>query len=166
MPRSFTSQIDQVTHAQAEWLPRSQDANGGGEQGARLVALTYGAPFLYNNLAIRDTNPHPSDAPGTFDKNPQGIAYDQVYAPYKSALLTSTLNQIVTVQPLMSFDGVTWYDLGSTQTIAAYGGTGPAIPLALYLSTAAQYLPYVAVTVSCATAPTSGVLSGILARLG
>ncbi len=166
------AQIDPVQKQQNEWVPRSPDANGGGKQGMRLVGMTYGVDVLFDALAITDTSAHASTAPAARTPlNPTGSKaepnnFDEVYAPHKTALVTSTLNEAVTLQPTWSADGITYYPFGSTVQVAAYSGTGPAESQIIALSTPSQYLPYVGLSATCTAAPTSGELNGTLARLG
>lgn len=167
MGQQFNSAKQQspVNHESLRWVPRSSDMFGGGSQGATLIVPVVGEDVLFTDLAIRDTVA--VDSPVITNDNPTGTPYDQAYASFKTALFTSTLNQIVTVQPLFTRDyGVTWYPFGTTSTIAAYSGTGPAQTLALALSTPTLYIPFVGVQVSCGTGPTSGLLNGWLERLG
>ena len=173
MGASFAAgQISPVDKVQNEWVPRSQDVNGGGKQGMRLVGLTYGADTLFDALAITDTSAHPSIIPSQRTPlNPTGTKaspnnFDEVYAVQKTALITSTLNEAVTLQPTWSPDGVNYYPFGSTVTVTAYSGTGAASSQIVALSTPSQYLPYVGLVATCATAPTSGELNATLARLG
>ncbi len=162
--RAVTSQQDQ---RQQEWVTRAQDVNGGGPQGLRLVGLTYGEDVMFSALQIRDTAAHASYNGSTPPSNNPNGGWDQVYAPYKTAALVSTLNQSLTVQPVFSRDGgATWYPYDAASTLPAYGGTGPAQTLVLGLSTPSLYLPYVGVQVTAAVAPASGSLSGWLERLG
>jgi len=164
MGNKFVSQISVYTQQQTRWVPRSSDMNGGGEQGGELVMLTYGEEALFNALVITDTTAHQSLA--VANDNPEGVPYDQVYAVYKTALVTSTLNQAVALQPIWSRDRATWYSFGTATNVIAYGGTGPAQTGIIALSTPSQYLPYVGLIATCATAPTSGALNGWLERLG
>lgn len=157
------SQQSPVNHEQLSWVPRSDDRFGGGHQGGRLVMAPFGEDVLFDALAITDTVAHSSNLPVN-SENPTGFAFDSIYAPYKTALFLSTLNQAVSIQPVWSRDLVDWYPFGSAQTIAA--STGAPVPLALALSTPTLYLPFVGVQATCATAPTSGALSGWLERLG
>jgi len=167
-----TTQISPAAQGQLEWVPRSPDVDGGGAQGMRLVGSVYGADALFANLAITDTEAHASIIPSQrASLNPTGTAaspnnFDEVHAVYKTALITSTLNQAVTLQPTWSQDGVTYYPFGTAVTVPAYSGTGAASSQAVPLSTPSQFLPYVGLTATCATAPDSGVLNGTLARLG
>jgi hypothetical protein len=162
MGQSFTYPVDELSKIQWDWVPREQDVNGGGQQGGRLVMLTYGESVLFDGLAIADTTAHMSIAPsGT---NPSGTPYDQVYAVCKTALVVSTLNESVSLQPMWSRDRVNWYAFGSATTVAASSGTAQSTAIAL--STATQYIPYVGLQATCATAPTSGTLSAWLERLG
>lgn len=166
MGASFGRQIDPVQKQQLEWVPRSPDVYGGGQQGMRLFGLTYGEEVLFDasNGTIRDTQPHMSYAPAA--TNPTGTAFDQVYAVFKTVLLVSTLNQAISVQPMFSRDGQNWYPFGNPVNLTAYSGTGAPSTAVVVLSTAQQYIPYAGVQVTCSTAPTSGVLSGWLERLG
>ncbi len=164
MGLSFTFPIAEPEKRQWNWVPREQDVNGGGQQGGNLVMLTYGESVLFNALAITDTNAHMSQEPS--GNNPTDTPYDQVYAVYKTALITSTLNEAVSIQPMWSRDRVNWYPVGSVVTIAAYSGSGTPSSDVVALSTASQYLPYTGIQATCATAPTSGVLNAWLERLG
>lgn len=167
MALSYTQQQDLIQHQQLEWVVRGPDATGGGAQGMRLVGLTYGEEVLFNALAITDTNMHQSNEPGTTGApNPTGIPFDQVYAIYKTALIVSTLNQPVSLQPIWSRDRTNWYPLGSPVVLGAYAGTGTAESTSFALSSPTQYMPYVGVQATCSTAPTGGALSGWLSRLG
>lgn len=165
MGQSFTKQIDELQHRQLEWVPREPDLNGGGNQGGRLVMLPYGESVLFNNLSITDTNAHMSTPPDD-TKNPEGVAYDQVYAVYKTALVTSTLNQAVSLQPMFSRDKINWYQFGSSTTVPAYSGSGNPQNVIISLSTPNAYIPYVGLQATCSTAPTTGNLNGWLERLG
>lgn len=163
----FHSPVSQVNQHEWEWVPRSDDQFGGGHQGMRLVGSAFGQETLFNALQIRDTNPHDSEAPGTDTVNPTGTAFDQVYAVYKTALVQSTLDQSVSLQPVYSPDnGTTWLAFGTATTVNAYGGTGPAQSAIIVLSSPSQYLPLVGLQATCAAAPASGDLNGQLARLG
>lgn len=164
MGQYFTVPVNELTKNQWDWVPREPDVNGGGEQGGRLVMLTYGESVLFDALSITDTTAHMSDAPS--ENNPSGTPFDQVYAPYKTALITSTLNQSVSLQPMWSRDRVNWFPFGTPASVAAYGGTGIAVSAVISLSSPTQYVPYVGVEATCATAPTSGKLNGWLERLG
>lgn len=166
MGRQFGVQIDTVSKEQLEWVPRSVDANGGGPQGMRLVGSVYGTEVWWTALAITDTAPHASPGAAVADPtNPTGTPFDAIYAVYKTALVVSTLNEAVTLQPTASWDGVTYYPVGSAATLPAGTTDSPAATV-IALSTPALYVPYVGLTATCATAPTSGSLSGTLARLG
>ena len=161
MGRQFGVQIDPISKAQLAWVPRSVDANGGGPQGMDLVGAVYGTEVLWDALAITDTAAHASLAAASADPtNPTGTPFDAVYAVYKTALVVSTLNEPVSLQPTVSWDGETYYATGSATSLAA-GGTA-----VLALSSPSLYVPYVGLTATCATAPTSGTLTGTLARLG
>lgn len=152
---------------QQRYVPRATDRNGGGPQGHALVGAVYGEDVMFDALSITSTTTQqPYGGVAIANDNPTGVAFDQVYAVAKTAVLVSTLNQAVTLQPIWSRDGKTWYVFGSTATIAAYSGTGAAQSAVVALSTPSQYLPYVGVTATCATAPTAGVLSGWVERLG
>jgi len=164
MGQSFGKPVDNVSKAQWDWIPRDPDVNGGGSQGGRLVMLTYGESILFEDLPITDTTAHMSLAPS--GANPTGVPFDQVYAPYKTALFTSTLNQAVSLQPMWSRDRVSWYPFGTATSVSAYSGTGNPETGIIALSTPSQYLPYVGIQATCSTAPTSGILSGWLERLG
>lgn len=164
MGQAFTQQMDLLQHQQLEWVPRSPDMNGGGNQGGRLVMQVYGEEVLFNNLAITDTNPHLSQTPS--NQNPTGVPYDQVYAPYKTALVVSTLNQAVSLQPMWSRDRQNWYPFGSAVSVPAYSGSGTPPSAVIPLSTPSQYVPYVGLQATCSTAPTSGTLNAWLERLG
>lgn len=166
MGRQFGVQIDEITKRQLNWVPRSVDAWGGGEQGMRLVGSVFGTETLWANLAIRDTAPHASLTADAADAlNPTGMPYDQIYAPIKTAFVISSLNSAVTLQATWSLDGVTYYPWGSTVTVAAGTTDAPSTGV-LALSTPQQYVPFVGVIATCSTAPTSGVLQGTVARLG
>ncbi len=164
--RQRESQLDPVQKRQNEWVPRSPDVNGGGKQGMRLVGLVFGEEVLFDaaNGTIADTAAHMSHGPTAV--NPTGTNFDQVYAVYKTALVTSTLNQSVSLQPMWSRDGTTWYAFDTATSVTAYSGTGPAQSTTIFLSTPTLYLPYVALQATCATAPTSGELLAWLERLG
>lgn len=149
---------------QQRYVPRATDVNGGGPQGHALVGMVYGEDVLFDNLSITDTSAHQSYGGPLANNNPTGNAFDQAYAPYKTAVGTSTLNEAVSLQPVWSRDGKTWYSFGAATSVAA--STGAAIPWVVALSTPSQYLPYVGVTATCTTAPTSGALNGWLERLG
>jgi|SRR5579875_560026 len=164
MGQAFTYPINDVSKGQWDWIPREPDINGGGAQGGRIVMQAFGESILFNNLAITDTAAHLSLAPS--GKNPTGTPFDQVYAPYKTALVTSTLNQTVSLQPMWSRDRVNWYPFGTATTVNAYSGTGNPQTAVIALSTPNQYIPYVALQATCTTAPTSGYLNGWLERLG
>ncbi len=164
-PNNNLSQQSPVNHEQLYWVPRSLDMWGGGAQGGHLVMSVFGEDVLFDTLAIADTAAHMSAAIST--SNPTGASFDQVYAPYKTGLFTSTLNQSVSLQPMWSRDmGATWYSFGTPVTINAYSGAGTAESGLIALSVPAQYVPFVGVQATCTTAPTSGVLSGWLERLG
>ncbi len=166
MGSSFRSQISPINHEQLRWVPRSDDQNGGGNQGGSLVMSVFGEDVLFNSLAITDTVAHMSQTPGVTNPNPEGTPYDQVYAVQKTAVLESTLNQSVSVQPMWSRDRVNWYAFGTATAVNAYSGSGVAQTAVIALSTPSLYLPYVGLQATCATAPTSGTLSGWLERLG
>ncbi len=152
---------------QQRYVPRSTDRYGGGPQGMALVGAVYGEDVMFDALAITDTATHsPYGGAAVVTDNPTGVSFDQVYATAKTGVFTSTLNQAATLQPVWSRDGSTWYAFGSASTIDAYSGSGTAQATVIPLSTPSQYLPYVGVTATCATAPTSGTLSGWLERLG
>ena len=165
MGNTFRPTVDYTQQHQQDWVPRSPDANGGGRQGMRLVGQTFGEEVLFNALAITDTAMHQGAGPAT--GNPTGTPFDQVYAPIKTALVTSTLNQAVSLQPVWSRDqGATWIPFGAPIDVPAYSGTGPPESAVIPLSTPSQYLPYANLQATCATAPGSGVLNGWLERLG
>ena len=167
MGEQYGVQISEISKQQLRWVPRSPDINGGGPQGHQLVGAVYGQDVLWDALAITDTAAHASLAAAAADtQNPSGGWYDPVYAPYKTALITSTLNEAVSLQPTWSLDGTTYYPWGTATTVDAYSGSGAPVPAILVLSTPAQYLPYVGAMATCATAPTSGTLTGTVARLG
>ena len=149
------------------YVPRAQDEYGGGPQGMALVGAVFGEDVMFDALAITDTTAHqPYGGNPIANDNPTGVAFDQVYAVNKTAVGTSTLNQSVSLQPVWSRDGTAWYAFGSATTVTAYSGSGTAVPWMIPLSTPSQYLPYVGVTATCATAPASGVLNGWVERLG
>lgn len=160
---SVGTQQSPITHEQLRWVPRSADMFGGGAQGGTLVMPIFGEDVLFSALAIRDTIAHQS-LPPVAGANPSGVNFDAAYAVYKTALFTSTLNESVSLQAMWSRDQISWYPFGTAQTIAA--STGAEVPAVLSLSVPTQYLPFVAVQATCATAPTSGVLNGWLERLG
>lgn len=163
MGQSFTYPVDEPSKRQWDWVPREQDVNGGGQQGGRLVMFTYGESVLFNNLAITDTENHLSNPPNGI--NPSGTPYDQVYATHKTALVVSTLNESVSLQPMWSRDRENWYPFGTATTVAASSG-GVVETAVIPLSTPNQYIPYVGLQASCATAPTSGTINAWLERLG
>lgn len=169
MGRAFRvpNAISPVTQAQLDFVPRSEDMNGGGDQGGRLIMLPFGEDVLFNNLSITDTSAHQS----TFTiLNPTGTPFDPVYAVYKTVYVVSTLNEAVTVQPTFTRDYAdatpTWYPYGTTTSVPAYSGTGAAQVAVIALSTPSLYIPFAGISVSCATAPTSGSISAWLERLG
>ena len=162
MGQSFRSQINPISHKQLGWVPREPDVNGGGEQGGQLFMPVYGESVLFDALQIVDATAHMSEAPA--GANPEGTPYDQVYAAHKTALVTSTLNQSVSLQPMWSRDRINWYPFGTPASVAA--STGTAQTAVIPLSTPSQYVPYVGLQATCVTAPTSGALSAWLERLG
>ena len=166
MGQAFRGQVDPIQHEQLVWVPRGPDVYGGGSQGHRLVGLVYGEEVLFddNNGTITDTKTHMSYAPSA--PNPTGTNFDQVYAVYKTALVLSTLNQSVSLQPVWSRDRQNWYAFGSPVTVSAYSGTGNPQSAVVPLSTPSQYVPYVGLQAICTTAPTSGALNAWLERLG
>ncbi len=163
MGQAFNKQIDLIQHQQLEWVPREPDLNGGGNQGMRLVGPVYGESVLFNALQITDTTAHMSLPPS--GNNPEGVPYDQVYAVYKTALVTSTLNQSVSLQAMWSRDRTNWYPFGTAMTVDAYVSGTPQTTI-IALATPSMYLPYVGLQATCATAPVSGVLNAWLERLG
>lgn len=163
MGQAFGKPTDNLSKAQWDWVPREPDINGGGAQGGRLVMQPYGESVLFDNLAITDALAHDSNDPS--GANPTGVPFDQVYAPYKTALITSTLNQSVKLQPMWSRDRVNWYPFGTATTVSTYTGGTPQTAV-IALSTPSQYIPYVGIQATCTTAPSSGVLNGWLERLG
>lgn len=152
------------------YVPRSNDSNGGGAQGHSLVGLTFGEDPLFDvsNGAISDTNAHESYGPGSgqVPANPTGTNFDQVYAVYKTAVVLSTLNKAVSLQPMWSRDGSNWYPFGIAVVVSAYSGSGSPQSETISLSTSSQYVPYVALQAICSVAPTSGTLLAWLERLG
>lgn len=167
MGQQFSAgQISEVIKQQMRWVPRSRDVNGGGPQGGSLVMLPYGQDTVWNTLAITDTTAHPGATAQVAVTNPSGGWFDPVYAVYKTLLVVSTLNEAVSIQPTWSLDGATYYPFGSATTVNAYSGTGDAATAIVVLSTPSQYLPYVSAIATCSTAPTSGTLTGTIARLG
>lgn len=148
---------------QQRYVPRAPDANGGGPQGHALVGLVFGEEVLFDALAITDTAAHDSNGPAS--GNPTGTAFDQAYGVYKTALVTSTLNEAVSIQPQWSRDLTNWYAFGTATAVTAWV-SGAAVGAAIALSGPSLYVPYVRLVATCATAPTSGVLNAWLERLG
>ncbi|NMP20765.1 hypothetical protein [Sulfobacillus harzensis] len=159
-------QISEVIKQQMRWVPRSRDVNGGGPQGGALVMPVYGQDVVWDALAITDTAAHPGMTAQAGVKNPSGGWFDPVYAVYKTLLVVSTLNEAVSIQPTWSLDGETYYPFGTATSVDAYSGSGNPATALVALSTPSQYLPYVNAIATCSTAPTSGTLTGTIARLG
>jgi len=165
--QQFGVQIAEIDKQQQEWVPRQTNPYGG-EEGMRLIGHPFGTDSLWQALAITDTNAHAStpavSGPTT---NPTGGAYDAQYAPYKTLLVASTLDAAVSIQLTGSVDGMTYYPLGDAVSVAAWtGGSAPAVSAWITAATPSQYIPFIGAIATCATAPTSGVLTGIVARLG
>lgn len=167
MGQQFGVQIAEIDKQQQEWVPRQNDPYGGA-QGMRLIGHPFGVDQLWTALAITDTAAHASaPAQDQATSNPTGAPYDAQYAVYKTVLITSTLNEAVSIQLTASVDGLTYYPLGDPVTVPAWaGGSAPAASAWITAATPSQYVPFVGAVATCATAPTSGVLNGQVARLG
>lgn len=125
----------------------------------------YGQDPVWDAVAITGTDPVPGLAAITaVTANPTGAHYDPVYAPYKTLAVVSTLNEAVSIQLTWSLDGQTYYPFGDPVTVAA--STGSPVTALISASTPTQYVPYVSAIATCSTAPTSGTLTGTVARLG
>ena len=167
MGQQFGVQIAEIDKQQQEWVPRQTNPYGGPE-GMRLIGHPFGTDVLWQSLAITDTAAHPSAPIVTMPtSNPTGGPYDAQYAPYKTLLVTSTLDEAVDIQLTGSIDGQTYYPLGQPVSVAAWaGGTAPPASAWITAATPSQYIPFIGAIATCATAPTSGTLTGIVARLG
>ena len=167
MGQQFSAgQISPVIKAQQEWVPRSRDVHGGGPQGGTLVMPVYGQDVVWSALAITDTAAHAGLTAEEAVQNPTHTWYDPVYAVYKTLCIVSTLNEAVSIQPTWSLDGVTYYAVGSATSVSAYSGSGNPVTALISVSGPSLYIPYVSAIATCATAPSSGTLTGMVARLG
>jgi hypothetical protein len=127
----------------------------------------YGIDAVWKDLTITTTSPQPGlTAQQAVTHNPSGGHFDPVYATIKTLCVVSTLNESVSIQPTWSLDGETYYPMGSATTVTAYSGSGDPVTAIIPLSTPSQYIPYASAIATCATAPTSGTLTGNTARLG